>query len=364
MRKVLFEQGGVQLIAFDYLTDEFKAQINSTILGRKGKLRYQHTYGIDKAEKLQDTQFVQLHWKSQLVGVVAFSLQNLNFQGLSRSVLYIRYFSMSGLLAKRQGHHSTKQSANSGTLKKVIKNLFEDPSNLFPDHQDLLGIYAYVERDNLPSSRTVEAMGFQQVGNFTTRIYSRINPKKKLEIEIADSNQPLSNDYSSEQAYKDYHFVQSEDYLSKSGSGKWAKLRMNNEVIASVFYDSNQWKIKSIPGLTGCLSRNVLSKIPYLRNIFFDTSFDFITLEMVYLKEEHENKFPHMVESILAEEEKHHAILWVDPASSLSKKLDSSGKYGIIQKISRPTNAGIYFKSLNRNSLSSAPSYVSADGIS
>lgn len=364
MSEVLFERNGIRLLKFDYLTEEFRDQIESTILGREGKLRYQHTAAAQKATRLTETAFVQLHWKSRLIGVVAFSLQSVQLQNEQKTVAYVRYFSISGLLTKRQGQQTKSNNNQNSILKTAIKNIFDNPKLLFPDVSALAGIYAYVEEDNLPSIRNVLQMGFEKAGEFNTFLYSRASPKNLLNYQVLSPTQfseilPLLN-----QTYKGYNFAPAWTPLLESSGRSYAVYSPEGIPTVGVCIAHNKWRIHSIPGITGWVSRNLLSKMPYLRRIFFDESFEFLTLEMAYIRDGEEQTFPKLVESILARNKKHHAIIWSDPNSDLCQKIRKGGHFGILQSLNQPTKSGLYFKAIDCTITLNEPCYISADGIS
>lgn len=364
MSEILFERNGVRLLRFDHLTEEFRKQIKSTILGREGKLRYQHLLGVQKAEQVTETAFVQLHWKSRLTGVIAFSLQTVTLQNQQKKVAYVRYFSILGLLAKRQGHQSSKKPKQNSILKTVIKDLFDNPNLLFPDTPSIAGVYAYVEEDNLPSIRNVLHMGFEKVAEFNTFIYSRAYPKALINYEVysgAKFNEvkPVLDHF-----YDNYNFSPQWSRLISYSDRTYAVYAPKGILTAGVCFSQNTWRIHSIPGLSGWLSRNLLSKLPYLKRIFFNQTFDFLTLEMAFMKEGEEHYFPKLVESILAQNNKHHALIWSDASCELSRKLKIGSRFGILHTLNQPTRSGLYFKALESKIAPTGPCYISADGIS
>jgi hypothetical protein len=364
MEQVLFEQGGIKLIAYPHLTDQFRKQMTHTILGRKGSLRYQHTLAVSKASRIDRTVFLQLQWRSRLIGSIALSLQQVKMHNLTKNVIYVRYFSISGLLSNHQGQDTAGQGEKKSKIKAAVIELFKSPSKLFPEIEQVDGMYAYVEADNLPSRRNVEMTGFQQIGHFTTLIYSRMFPRKRLKVEILEPQQFPQIKLLLDAYYQDHHLVPNWYSIISHPGRKYIVHKVDDEIVVGACFSLNQWNIISMPGAIGWINRNLLSKIPLVRRVFFGDRLQFLDLEMVYIKKGFEAYFPLLIETLLFKENLHHALLWSAPTSTLHNQLIKGGNFGILQKLNQPSKAGVYFKSFLKEELHNAPCYISADGIS
>ena len=361
---VLFEHAGIQLIRYDQLTERFRQQIAQTILGREGQLRYQHTYGTAKAAELKDTVYLELQWRQRLIGVIALSLQKVQIGNEPCKVIYVRYFSISGLMTNRQGQQNDSKKDKKSIIKEAIISIFNQPQKLFPDEQNIAGFYAYVEEKNLPSRRNVEMTGFEKVGQFSTWLYSRVNPTAKLKLSKADPSDLPSIYEQLSNYYHDYDLTPQWKELLVNPRRSYFVYEVNGESVFGACVTLNQWKIHEIPGWTGKLNQLLLSRLPFLKKIFFRDVLDFIDLEMIYITPGYEQRFADFIESLLYAYRLNHAMLWSDTTSGLHRQIRKGGRWGLLQKLSPATAAGVYFKSLRPETSLKSTCYISADGIS
>jgi hypothetical protein len=364
MNHVVFEKDNIQLTRSEEISNDFVNQIEQTTLGSVGQLRYQYGDAAENAKKLQQTSFLELKWKSRLIGCIALSRKEVRISDQRLPVLYVRYFSISGLLKSRQGQAGNVESKSSSLLKSFIIDAFNDPERL-SGFNDIKGIYAYVENNNLPSVKNVLMTGFKKVDSFSTSIYSRIKPRQKLIMKEASISFLQKEIFPLlDQFYDRQHLVPDWENLSTMPGSRYYYYEKNGEILSGILVSQKHWIIKEMPGFTGKLNQYFLSRVPLLNNIFFRDKLEFLTVEMVYVRNDHPHLLPDMIETVMHGYGLHHTMIWASLNSPLLQLVLKSGNLGLLQKLRSPTSAGIYFKSLSDNLSPDAPCYVSAEGIS
>jgi DNA-binding PadR family transcriptional regulator len=363
MEVIVFEDRSIQLVRSNRVSDAFITQIRNTVLGQEGHLQYHSDDAAINAPRLENTSFLELRWKNRLIGCIALSVKDIRTSGKESRMLYVRYFSISGLLHSHQGTVGSSKSSSSNTIKKLIVKAFDHPDKL-SDSSGIHGICAYVEDHNLPSLRNVSMTGFTKVDTFTTWIYSRIRPKSRLAIQKADKDiyqqsiYPLLDRY-----YSDYDLVPSWTDLTGEQSRKYYYYEENGKILCAVSVEQKHWIVKKLPGRMDLLNKAILAHLPLLKNIFFTDKLAFLALEMAYIAESSEHLFPLLVESVLSRHQLHHAFIWTSVNSPIAQQITKSGNFGLIQRLRKASTAGVYYKSFGRTK-PSAPCYVSAEGIS
>lgn len=363
MKSILFEQNGLKLERGDTISLAFVERIQTTLLGQEGQLRYRSINSSKKAQSLKDTTFIEFWWRSRLIGCIALSKQQLTVGGIPQNILYVRFFSIVGLMSSRQGKAGKSVSTSSHLIKDVLQDLFNHGEKI-SGHKEIAGICAYVEDKNLPSLQNVHRMNFRQVDSFSTWIYSRFFPTKKIDFQVADQHQLDTFIFPAvDKFYQFFDLRPDWQAILDDENRQYYFIKDKNQLLCGFSAEIKTWVIEEMGGIAGKINHMILSRLPLLKNVFFRDSLRHLSLEMIYIHPDHKHLFPKLVESVMASKQLNHAFVWSDYSSNLKTSINEAGRFGLLQKLRKKTSAGVFFKSFD-DKYPQSPCYISADGIS
>ncbi len=356
---------GIKLFKSSVASEAFQQMADSTIYGTPGKMRYAHVKSMEKIQSLERTSFLEIQRNNNTTGIVALVGHTLNVGKQSVSGLYVRYFSMK-MLFRSDGKRAKSSSKKNGVLHRMIKEFFDEPKQLCIESIDeKLIIYAFVESSNEHSLNMVKSMGFEPSRELVTLLFSRFYPQEKLEIiKLPDSEKPQIKKHLGDY-YKDYNLVPALKYI---GENYYIHL-VNGEILCGVQLESNTWHIYEMPSIDGRLFRKILPRIPILNRIFQKDKIDFIGIEQLYIKPNHEYILPDFLETLCAKLNVTKAMIGVDNQSPLHHLLKTKGKLGILDKIITPSPGLLFTRTYgievkDERTLHTSPFYVSTYDMS
>ena len=324
--------------------------IDRSFLGSRGA-KYRLISARERLKSLDHPLFYYLEVRGKVLGNITFC-NRLN-SGVSEN--YIRYFAFD------PGFQQTKKRSDSNSNKKSkIRTLFNQllDKDIY-EKNDKYCYYAFVDQQNWKSLSMGETFGFQKIGKFSTTSFSRLNPKRRMEIkeltgsELDDYKLQLKHQY---QKYNFFHPVNTDkgkvfDYLE---NGKM--------ILAATFYPTD-WEIKSLPGNNGELKMKILGKLPLLSRFFPNRIMSFLGMEGLICQQPHLiNKF---FESVLNQNDEKIIFIWADSQCEIVSSIKPFLKNGILSRFSKQEEANIIVKhNLNPDIYNQNPSYISAYDIS
>jgi hypothetical protein len=364
--KKIHQSGPLSITKLDQLSPEFLAQIQRTILGQIGQLRYRLVDAETKANHIKNASFIELKLRDKLIGTVALVSQKVTVNQAKSDYLYVRYFSIHGLLRSRLGQPFYSTQKKSSIIRRMLKETFSSMEDIRPDEQSYKGIYAYIADTNAPSIKNALNMGFQRVGSFETLLISRINPRPKVIVEQLTQDEFLPLMSTRLQSQYDLHdFVPDwSTFFETRPAVKYIVTKSAGEIICGAAISLAKWEIKEYPGFTGWLTRNLLSRVPYLKRIFFDNELHFLTVEATYHRNEDTETLLDLIESALHQNDLHHAMCWFDVKDERLKQLKNTKKLGLLHRLRKPASAGFFIKKYDHAPENCQCLYISAEGIS
>lgn len=324
--------------------------IDKTYLGSRGA-QYKLLDAPNRIHHLDHPQFYFIRRHEKVLGNITFC--NRNKSGVSEN--YIRYFAFDqSVQAGKPGQNQLKKKPN--RFKSLFKDLFERDAF---DIAENFCYYAFVDQKNWKSMEMGTQFGFQSIGFFETRSFSRLKPKKRLSIRKLDNwEQKKYLDLLSNQ-YKNYNFF----HPVNIDKGEVYGYFENEELICAACFYPTSWKIKSLPGKKGKYKIQMISRLPLLNRFFPDQKLNFLGLEGLFCKNpERINQF---LESVLELRSKNVIMIWSDVKCEVMQQITPFMKYGPLARLSKQELAHIIVKhNLNTDIYSSKPSYISAYDIS
>lgn len=355
----------IRLFKSEVASEEFQRMADATIYGTPGKMRYALLKSVEKIKALKYTSFLEFKRKDQTLGIVALVGHQVTINSHHISGHYVRYLSMNTPLQGNQ-QRGRRKSEKRGILHQLIKELFDDPSKLMIKEIGKESvIYAFVESTNERSLTMVKSMGFEPSRELVTLLFSRFYPKKKLEVnELSKEKTPQVNRLL-QAYYADYNLAPDfeqdwRDYFTHEVQG---------EVICGVQLEKNTWRIYEMPRFDGWLFRKVLPHIPILNRIFQRNKIDFIGMERLYIKPDHEHLLPDFLETLCSRLSVTKALIGVDNQSPLHHLLKAKGKLGLLDRLITPSPGLLFSRTYGitakqKQSLHDKPFYVSTYDMS
>lgn len=308
--------------------------LDGTLIGTEGML-YQLLDTRTKIHELVNPNFLYLERNNKAIGNITICERNIQLNGAPQPSLYIRYFAFDTIF---QGG-SDKGKANS-SFHEYFKQLFET-SNMDPakPEKEKSIYWAFIDPENLRSFNMNERFGFETIGTFNTKSFSRVNPKLVESVERmneTDRSMVLSliKDYYQDfNFFSDVHLFDHNNYFVYKDKG---------EIVAGIQANPTRFKIKSMPGFSGKILIKLLPFIPRLRKLIHPSEHKFLATEGIFWKAGHENKIEDLLEGVLHQTNHNSLLIWTDHQNKMLDNLKI--KWGTIQKIKKDNEINIVAK--------------------
>ncbi len=263
----------------------------------------------------------------------------------SFDTFYIRYFSFAEAIRRKdvaENAGETPASRGQGLFKKFSSSFFAAPTPLLEAAAAKKAVfYAYVELENARSRDMVSQMGLIECGKFSTRLFSRIFPKKTSGLRrYRPSEKELLRGLVQE-FYRGYAFFTDHGLFYKDN---FFVLEVNGQVVAGLQAHAVHWKIVDIPGKSGKWMMRFLPRMPFLSRLFNPNAFNFAAIEGLFCLPGYEKELESLLEGVLAELGLFTAILWMSPDAPLSRMLHENIRWGMLQKFRKDTPATVVMR--------------------
>ena len=327
--------------------------LKKTLIGTEGTL-YQLLDTEQKIHSLSEPHFISIERNGKAIGNVTICKRDILLNGKTAHSLYIRYFAFDTLF---QG--GSKKGNSNSNFHAYFKALFET-TNMNPV-QPQFGktlYWAFIDPQNLRSFNMNKRFGFETIGTFTTKAFSRITPKLNGVERLASKDQPevlsaIQEFYRDYQFFSTVHLFENENYFVLKDKG---------EIICGIQANPVHWRIKSLPGFTGKLMLKCAAYIPGIRKLINPNSYRFLATEGLFWKPGHEDKVASFLEGVLAASRHHSLLIWTD---NHNKRLEGLAiRWGLIQKIKKDNPIHIVarfndYSSKEIDTIRDAPKYLS-----
>ena len=318
--------------------------LNRNVIGTPGHgMLYQHTNVADKVSKIAEPYFVSLVKSSRIIGTCCFCKRSMPVAKKEITSFYIRYFTFDE--AYRRKFLTGKSLVRKSELRHEVHSLLNG-EGLNIDHRLPFVHYAYVDPRNVRSMTLCAEFGFERVRQYTSIIFSRLNPKfnsKEVhELSVDDESKMktlLSEFYSGFSMFSfENLFGQKKYFVVKDSDGN---------ILAGAQANPDCWKILALPGMSGKLLLRAFSVLPLLRKLI-NKNYRFLTLEGIFYKAGSEAKLEVLFETLLHRFKINSAIIVVDANSGLYRTLKSL-HLGMVNKINPEVYGNVICKFNNMN---------------
>jgi hypothetical protein len=308
--------------------------LEGTLIGTEGML-YQLLDTPSKIHELVNPHFLYLERNNNAIGNITICEREISLNDNRQASLYIRYFAFDTIF---QGG-SNKGKANS-SFHEYFTALFEssnmDPSN--PKKEKSI-YWAFIDPENLRSFHMNERFGFETIGTFKTKSFSRVKPKLIKGVERIKEEEKAEVLNNIKAFYKDFNFF-SEVHLFDHGN--YYIYHYNGEIVAGIQANPTRFRIESMPGLSGKILIKLLPYIPRIRKLINPKEHKFLATEGIFWKEGHKDKVQRLLEGVLYRSQHNSMLIWADDQNKMLEELNV--KWGTIQKIKKDNSINIVAK--------------------
>lgn len=336
--------------------DQVVNLLTNNRIGTPGKsMVYEHRNVLKKIQELTQPYFVNLTIRNNLFGTVCFSKRHFIVQGKSKPAFYIRYFSFIENFRSNSNVGINKKRKNS-LIKKDIFRLLEGEG--FEEDTPII-FYAYVDSENIRSSRLIHEFGFSTTGTLSSIIFSRIFPKADKNVLKAEKRDFPDILKALKDYYNDFQFVTFDDLFKNND---YYLIKVNDQIVAGAQANHEEWYIVDIPGFKGWILKNLIPGIPFI-NRLFKPEFKFISFNAIYCKDGYERELQNLFSCLLSKFKVHTALMSMDQNSKLYNQVKKLN-LGLTHTIQGETQSSIVIKSTDKSyNQKHLPFYISAFDI-
>ncbi|MEX1192766.1 MAG: hypothetical protein WEA99_12400 [Brumimicrobium sp.] len=329
-----------------YIRDNYSSEIlnllKTVTLGSNGA-RYRHRNIEQRIKNLYKPLYLNLERSEKILGNLTLCRREVGW--------YVRYFAFD---PKMQTNQKTKVKPKTKTnkLKTIIQSFFADVFDQGEDSPKLL--YAYIDPRNERSLWMSQNFGFYTVAKIATQTFSRVRPKRKDDVVVADDltfiKEKIKQEFSNLPLYFDHHtFNESPFYeLVKEG-----------ETVAFAKTHSAEWVIERLPGKRKSFLMSIIPYVPGVRKVVRPAAHKFTVVDTVWAKESEAKYMEELFEGILEKEDKNTMVWWVDTKDLIYKKLKKKINWGLLNKINGTHEVDLVIKNNSeKKEKFSKPTYV------
>lgn len=308
--------------------------LNNTLIGTEGTL-YRLKDTAQKIDLLHHPHFFSIERNSKAIANVTLCKRIIAVNHQKELGYYIRYFAFDKVY-QRNAPKSKGQSAFHSYFKDLFSTSNLNP--IKPENKRSL-FWAYVDPQNKRSAQMRKQFGFEQIGQFRTKAFSRAFPKNTTVERLKKEDQQktlaeIKSFYSDHTFFADNHLFEQDQYFI---------LKKDGVIVAGIQANPSHWEIKSLPGKTGTFMLKYANYIPIFRRLFNPKNHQFLATEGLFWTNGNAKYLPELLEGVLAINKHYSLLIWEDTNSNLlhSKKL----KWGLINRMKKDNLIDIVIKS-------------------
>lgn len=298
------------------VTPEILELLTSVTLGTNGA-HYRHLDTRERVLEADNPVFLSIERHTKVLGNVTFCQREKDW--------YLRYFAFDNAL---QSSGEKKSKGREGLLKRELGRFFDELLNGNTEYGDVKAVYAYIDPHNEKSLWMSQNFGFKQIGTVATQTFSRVRHSKKHRVRMVSDWKDVSSAVDSYYGNHDfYHTTQTQKppyYVLYDAQG---------ELLACAKVTRVNWEIKRLPGKLGGVLTKVIPFIPGLNRLIKPKHHSFIVPEGVVARDNDANVLTELFEGILALENEHVIIWWMDQEDELYTSVQPAVNWGLLNKI-------------------------------
>ena len=305
--------------------------LSSVTLGTNGA-HYRHLDTEHRIHEADNPLHLSLERRERVMGNVTFCRREKTW--------YVRYFAF---INELQGKGQVKSRGQSGRLKKELQVFFDNVLSEDMPFGDIRSFYAYIDPNNEKSLWMSENFGFEKAAEIATQSFSRIRLPKRTAVEKIDDWHLVSAVIRSHFAKDAFYF---EDHLKK---GPYFVIRdASGTIQACAKITTAKWAIDRLPGKIGGWLPKIIPFIPGLRKIIRPKNHTFLVPEAVFVANDDPKILVQLFEGMLALENQHLILWWVDQKTPLYKTVQKDVRWGLLHQLIGVNKAHLVVKNNSR----------------
>lgn len=310
--------------------ESLKNLLRENYLGSNGA-KYLHLDIETKLDNLECPNHICLERNGKVLANVTLDKRRVGW--------YVRYFAFSSAFHADRHKESGNERKNSflkSELNRFFNELLLENTNETPPL-----IYAYIDPENVKSKWFARELGFDKVADISTQTFSRISPKKKLQLHVGTNREHEEGCELNKNLKYNYNAQTIGRYYTVNKS-------LMNELSCTVYHAN--WKIDSLPGKFGSQKVKLLPFIPFLSRIIKPRDHKFIVVENLKFSSSKIELVADFFETLLAMNNCGQIIWWVDKNDFYYKQLQNLN-WGLLHKVVGVANVELCVKSKDINQL-------------
>ena len=265
-----------------------------------------------KLRRLSGSRFISLEQGGQLIGAYVLRGKKVRIGGTEYPAYYRTFLAVD----------PSKSGQGYGTV------LVQETRRHYSRKLGKAGVlYGYIEADNESSLRVSQHAGYVPVGSFSTTLFNRLRPRddprvRSLAVGERGRLVALLNEQYAEHALRD--FEQSVDAAS------YYVLAEDHAISAGMQIEPCHWQVLRLPGVSGRLLIQIVSRVPGLRRLFDARNCRFLKLGNLYVCPGKESEVFTLAEALLARVGVTLAMAFQDTRSPVYQRIARCGSFGIL----------------------------------
>lgn len=190
-------------------------------------------------------------------------------------------------------------------------------------------LYGYIESGNEASLQLNLGVGYRDLGEIRSRLFSRARPRPSARVETLrqeDRPQMLAH---LRAAYSSHSLCSFDLSLDPD---HYFVVRWNGEIAAGAQVHTVRWELLQLPGWQGWLATKLLPHIPLIGHDFKPADLRFARVANLFAREGAEPMIPKILETVLAEQRMPFAAVLADPRGETERRILGKTDFGLLDR--------------------------------
>lgn len=191
-------------------------------------------------------------------------------------------------------------------------------------------LYGYIESGNEASLRLNLGLGYQDMGEVRSQLFSRARPQPSRRVEVLGQDGRADMLNRLKKAYNAHALCSLENSLDPE---RYYVVRRHGEIVAGAQLHTLHWNLLGLPGWQGRFAMSLLPKIPVLGRDFTPSDLRFARVGNLYAEAGSEALVAEILETALAEQHLPFAVVLADPRGDTERRVMSNIDFGAINRV-------------------------------
>jgi len=190
-------------------------------------------------------------------------------------------------------------------------------------------LYGYIESGNEASLRLNLGIGYRDLGEVRTRLFSRARPRASGRVGRLTPEERPQMLARLKDAYRGHGLCNFDLSLDPD---RYFVLRQNGQIVAGAQIHSVHWELLQLPGWQGQLATRLLPHVPLLGRDFTPEDLRFARVGNLYASEGAEALVSEIFETVLAEQRLPFVAVLADPRGETERRILDKTNFGPLDR--------------------------------